>query len=87
MLIAHPYMQTSPLNPHRNGITLKWHNTAVEGFVFALSRPTAGVVIAAELAAFAWVAGTRAPLRVAVGTLLAAGTLRTWQCLFLVSWV
>jgi hypothetical protein len=56
----------------------------VEGCVFAWSQHGVKLVVAAELAAFGLAAGVRAPLRVAAGTLLAAGSLRTAHCLFLV---
>lgn len=57
---------------------------AVEGFVFALSPRSIATVLAAELAAFGVVAGPRAPLKVAAGTLVALGTLQTWRWLILV---
>ncbi len=58
---------------------------AVEGWAFAFSRPSAIAVGIAELAALAYFAGVKTPFRVAAGTALAMGTLRTWHCLFTVS--
>lgn len=55
--------------------------TAVEGFFFAFSRPSATAVVAAELAALVLVVGPRMPTRVAVGTLFACGSLKTAQML------
>lgn len=57
---------------------------AVEGVVFALSPRSIATVLAAELAAFGIVAGPRAPLKVAAGTLFAMGTVQTWRWLILV---
>ena len=49
--------------------------------MFAFSKPSAALVVLAELAAFSIKAGPRLPLKVAAGTLLTLGTLRTWQFL------
>ncbi|KAL4435196.1 hypothetical protein ABPG77_001878 [Micractinium sp. CCAP 211/92] len=54
----------------------------LEGWAFAFSRPSAIAVGIAELAALAYFAGVKTPFRVAAGTALAMGTLRTWHCLF-----
>lgn len=52
---------------------------AVEGFTFMFTRPAALLVAAAELSAFLLTAGVRLPLKVAVGTMVAAGTARGLQ--------
>ncbi len=53
--------------------------------MFALSPRSIATVLAAELVAFGVVAGPRAPLKVAAGTLFAMGTVQTWRWLILVS--
>ena len=53
--------------------------------VFAFSKPSVATLVLAELAAFGYVAGASVPLRVAVRTMVALGTLRTVQSLVAVS--
>ena len=55
----------------------------MEGVAFAFSRPSAVAVVAAEVAAFALLAGPRVPARIAASTLLVGGTLKALQMLAL----
>ena len=54
---------------------------AVEGTAAALSRQAGALVVAAEISTLLMLAGPRLPLRVALGTLVAVGSLRAAQCL------
>jgi hypothetical protein len=58
---------------------------AVEGLAYAFSRQAGLLIVGAELAVFVVRCGVRMPLRVAVGTFFAAGTLRAGHCLVMVS--